>query len=165
MAGSAPTGYSGQGFSLPGEKGRFVLPPSFRKAIAPTDDTPRKLCLAKHDRWPCLTGFAESRTDLFEAQVTREQDAALKLGKEFDWEQRMAQLWSFQDVPFDSSGRFVLPEGLASVCDLGEGIAFLGGSPFFTLWPPKALFAMGTGWEGQQAVCRSQQAEALGKRK
>ena len=28
-----PVTYSGQGFSLLGEKGRFVLPPDFRKAV------------------------------------------------------------------------------------------------------------------------------------
>lgn len=166
MAGR-PAGYSGQGFSPRGEKGRYALPPAFRKAIAPTEDTPRILCLAKHDRWNCLTGFALSRTESFEAQLEREQETAMRMAREFDWEQRVSQLWSFQEVPFDASGRFVLPDSLGQLCQMDAGISFLGGSPFFTLWAPQALYAMGAGWEGQQAVCRQQEAEAAarGKRK
>ena len=33
MEAGKPVTYSGQGFSLLGEKGRFVLPPDFRKAV------------------------------------------------------------------------------------------------------------------------------------
>lgn len=164
MAGR-PTGYSGQGFSSRGEKGRYVLPPAFRKAIAPTEDDSRILCLTKHDRWNCLTGFSLSRTDTFDAQVEREQEMATRMGRDFDWEQRMSQLWSFQEVPFDSSGRFVLPDALGSLCGMDAGVCFLGGSPFFTLWAPEALYAMGQGWEGQQAVCRQQEAEAQARSK
>jgi MraZ protein len=67
----------------------------------------------------------------------------------------MTQLWSFSEVPFDASGRFVLPEHLAELCGIGEGICFLGGGQFFTLWSPKQLYAMGAGWEGQQASAAS----------
>ncbi len=37
-------GYRGQGFSLRGEKNRFVLPPSFRKVMADNGDE-NVLCL------------------------------------------------------------------------------------------------------------------------
>jgi MraZ protein len=77
----------------------------------------------------------------------------------------MTQLWSFSEVPFDASGRFVLPEHLAELCGIGEGICFLGGGQFFTLWAPKQLYRMGQGWEGQQAMCRKLEADAKGKRK
>jgi MraZ protein len=161
----APAGYSGQGFSPRGEKGRYVLPPAFRNAIAPTAGDNRTLCLAKHDRWNCLTGFGLARTESFDALVDREEDNAVRLGKEFDRELRSHQLWSFSEVPFDASGRFVLPDYLAELCDIAEGICFLGGGPFFTLWAPKQLYKMGQGWEGQQAVCRKLEADAKGKRK
>ena len=165
VAGKAVSGYSGQGFSLRGEKGRYVLPPAFRNAIAPAAGDERVLCLAKHDRWNCLTGFGLPRTAAFEAQLDREEENALRSGKEFDRELRSIQLWTFSEVPFDASGRFVLPEHLAELCGIGASICFLGGAPFFTLWEPKRLYAMGAGWEGQQAVCRKLEAEAAGKGK
>lgn len=165
MAGRVASGYSGQGFSPRGEKGRYVLPPAFRNAIAPAKDDPRTLCLAKHDRWNCLTGFGLARTETFETLLDREEEAALRLGREFDRELRSTQLWTFSEIPFDASGRFVMPEHLAELCDIGGAICFLGGGQFFTLWAPDQLYKMGEGWEGQQAVCRKLEADAKGKRK
>jgi len=162
---NAPAGYSGQGFSPRGEKGRYVLPPAFRNAIAPDVGDTRTLCLAKHDRWNCLTGFGLARTASFDAQIDREEDNAVKLGKDFDRELRSIQLWTFSEVPFDASGRFVMPEHLAELCDIGDGICFLGGGQFFTLWAPAQLCRMGSGWEGQQAVCRKLEADAAAKGK
>lgn len=161
-----PAGYSGQGFSPRGDKGRYVLPPAFRHAIAPSERDPRILCLAKHDRWNCLTGFGPARTESFEAQLDREEDNAVRLQKkDFDRELRSTQLWSFSEVSFDASGRFILPDHLAELCAIDQGICFLGGGPFFTLWAPKQLYRMDTGWEGQQALCRKLEADAKGKRK
>ena len=161
----APAGYSGQGFSPRGDKGRYVLPPAFRNAIAPTDKDPRTLCLVKHDRWNCLTGFGLARTDSFEAQLDREEDNAVRLGKPFDREMRSTQLWAYTDLPFDQSGRFILPDELAGLCGIDQGICFLGGGQFFTLWAPPQLYKMGSGWEGQQALCRKHETDAKGKRK
>ena len=161
----APAGYSGQGFSPRGDKGRYVLPPAFRNAIAPGERDPRTLCLAKHDRWNCLTGFGLARTESFEAQLDREEDNAIRLQKEFDRELRSTQLWSFTEVPFDASGRFILPDHLAELCAIDQGICFLGGGPFFTLWAPRQLYAMDAAWAGQQALCRKLEADAKAKRK
>jgi MraZ protein len=158
-------GYSGQGFSPRGEKGRYVLPPAFRNAIAPGKDDDRTLCLAKHDRWNCLIGFGLSRKDTFDAQLDREEENAVRRGEPFDRELRSTQLWTFSEIPFDASGRFVMPDHLAELCDIADGICFLGGGQFFTLWAPGQLYAMGAGWEGQQAVCRKLEADAKGKRK
>ena len=154
-----PTGYSGQGFSLRGEKGRYVLPPAFRKTIG--ED--QILCIAKHDRWPCLVGFGPERTDSFEAQLDREEANAVARGQEFDRELRSVQLWGFTEIPFDKSGRFVLPEHLGDLGGLNDAIYFQGAGQFLTLWDPAALYAMGTGWEGAQATCRKLADDAAKK--
>ena len=164
MAASAP-GYSGQGFSLRGEKGRYVLPPAFRNAIAPVADAPRTLCLAKHDRWNCLTGFGLARTAGFNAMLEREEERATRLGQDFDRDLRAMQLWGFAEVPFDASGRFVLPDHLGELGKLRDGVYFQGAGDFFTLSAPEVLFAMGVGWEGPQAACRKLQGDAAGKGK
>ena len=157
-----PFSFHGVGFSLRGEKGRFVLPPAFRKMVKDASGGGRTLCLAKHERWPCLTGFGLSRLDDFYVQVDREETAALARGAEFDRELRMGQLYGFADVPFDDSGRFVFPDYLAALAGI-EGEAFFNGNgPFFTLWNPAELMKMGTGWEPMQAACRALAAEAGG---
>ena len=156
-------GYGGQGFSLRGAKSRFVLPPAFRKAVAGEGE--RILCIAKHDRWPCLTGFGLARTETFDAQIDREEEAALRLGRDFDREMRQVQLWGFTEIPFDASGRFVLPDHLGELGGLDAAIYFQGAGNFITMWDPARLYDLGDGWEGEQATCRKLSAEAEAKKK
>jgi len=142
-----------------------VLPPAFRNAITADAADTRTLCLAKHDRWNCLTGFGLSRTASFDAQIDREEENAVRRGKDFDRELRETQLWTFVEVPFDASGRFILPEHLAELVAIDDAICFLGGGQSFTLWAPKQLYRMGEGWEGQQAICRKLESDAVAKGK
>ena len=159
-----PFSFHGVGFSSRGEKGRFVLPATFRRLVKDASAGSRILCLAKHERWPCLTGFGMSRLDDLVEQVDKEEAAALVRGAEFDRELRLGQLHSFVDVPFDDSGRFVFPDYLAALAGL-EGDAFFNGNgPFFTIWNPAELMKMGQGWEPMQAACRALADENKGKR-
>jgi MraZ protein len=148
-----PIGYSGQGFSLRGEKNRLALPAAFRKAVTDSSGGERVLCLAKHDRWKCLTGFGLSRTNSFETYLDREEERATRLGRDYDRDLRSMQLWGFERVPFDASGRFIMPDHLADVGKLRDEVFFHGAGEFFTLWSPDELYAMGEGWEGPQAAC------------
>lgn len=153
--------YSGQGFSLVGEKGRFVLPPDFRKAVRDSGKGERVLCLAKHPRWKCLTGFGLGRVAQFEDELDREERIALDRGADFDRELRAAQLYGFAQVPFDDSGRFVMPERFFKLGALNEAIYFQGGGLQFTIWNPEELAKLGTGWEDAQEACLDLHAKAL----
>ena len=161
-----PNGYSGQGFSLRGEKNRLALPSAFRKAVTDSSGGERVLCVAKHDRWKCLTGFGLSRTERFEEYLDREEERATRLGNDFDRDLRSMQLWGFEQIPFDASGRFVLPDHLAELGNLRDEVFVHGAGEFFTLWSPDELAAMGQGWEGPQAACRKLAADiAKGRKK
>ncbi len=155
-----PISYSGQGFSLRGEKGRFVLPPQFRKSVRESSEGNRILCLAKHERWNCLIGFGLSRKDALNSQIDREEMLAIQRGQEFDRDLRQTQLFGFTEVPFDDSGRFVLPDYLLDLGRVGEGLFFQGAGNFFALWNPDEITSMGGGWEGAQAACAMLSAEA-----
>ena len=161
MAGR-PTGYRGQGFSLRGEKGRYVLPPAFRKVFADNGDD-RVLCIAKHEKYPCLIAFGLSRSDTFEDMLDKEEDSAIRRGVEYDRDLRSMQLWGFSEIPFDTSGRFILPDHLAELGGLADGIYFQGGGQFLALWDPERLYAMGDGLEGAKATCRTMAADAAAK--
>jgi len=154
VSGAQEVVYSGTGFSLRGEKGRFVLPPAFRKSVAESSDG-KILCLAKHERWNCLTGFGLSRKADLETQIAQEQETAIRTGRDFDPDLRRMQLFGFSEVPFDASGRFVMPDHLAELGCLDGGVYFHGAGRFFFLWNPDELFRMGAGHEGAQASCRS----------
>lgn len=160
-----PYGYSGQDFSSQDEKGRFVLPLPFRKSVARASEGQNVLCLAKHNRWKCLTGFGTSRTDGFEIELDREESRSTTLGKDFDRDVRSGQLWTFTTVPFDDSGRFLMPEKLLGIANIGSQLYFRGGSPFFTIWNPEELAKMGEDWESDQVACALMQRDALAKAK
>ena len=68
--------YRGQGFSLQREKNRFVLPAPIRKTVRESSGK-TLLCLTRHDRWKCLTGFGLSRADDFDAEIDREETRAI----------------------------------------------------------------------------------------
>ena len=157
-------GYSGQAFSPAGDKGRFVLPPLFRKAVRDSSDS-KILCLAKHDRWDCLTGFGLSRKLELDAQLDREEEMSIRLNREFDRDMRAFQLFSFTEVPFDDSGRFVLPQYYADMAGISDEIYFQGAGAYFTLFAPEQLFEMGPAFDVAKATCRQFQADARKGRK
>ena len=157
-------GYSGQAFSPPGDKNRFVLPPSFRKAVKESSGG-RILCLDKHDRWNCLVGFGLSRNDELNAQIDREEERALRLGRDFDYDLRASQLFGFAQVPFDDSGRFIMPDHLRMLGRVDDGLYFQGAGRFFTIWNPDELSQMGDEWEAAQAACANLVADAEAKAK
>lgn len=136
-----------------------MLPPSFRKVVRDSSNDQRVLCIAKHERWDCLTGFGLSRMDELEEQLDREEERALRLGQDFDRDLRASQLYGFIEVPFDDSGRFVLPDYLAGLGEIDGDLFFQGGGAFFTIWNPERLLAMGEGWEAAQAACRALMTE------
>lgn len=155
--------YTGQGFSLAGEKSRFVLPPPFRKTVKELSGGNKVLCLAKHDRWKCLTGFGLSRRDEFFEQIDREEALAVQAGQPFDRDMRQMQLFGFSEVPFDDSGRIVIPDNLARIAGLGGELYFQGAGSFFMIWSPDELARMGEGWESAQSICADLAGEAAAK--
>ena len=161
MEGAKPITYSGQGFSLLGEKSRFVLPPELRKSVRESGQGERLLCLAKHPRWKCLTGFGLSRADQFEAELDREEEIALERQIDFDRDLRAQQLYGFARVPFDDSGRFVMPERYFKLGGLTDRVFFQGGGKMFTLWNPAELAKLGEGWEDAQEACADLETQAL----
>ncbi len=161
-----PANFVGQGFSPRGEKGRYVLPADFRSDIFASSDNTRILCLDKHPRLPCLVGFGLSRLTDFAAEIDREEEKKLRLGIDFDRDMAEAQVYGFYRASFDESGRFVLPEHLAELGGVQDGLYFHGGGRQITIWNPVALAQQGAGWESAQAGCRAKMAEAAkGKRK
>ncbi len=155
-------GYSGQAYSPAGDKGRFVLPPLFRKAVKESSDS-RILCLAKHNRWNCLTGFGLSRRLELDAQLDREEEMSFRADRSFDRDTRASQLFGFVELPFDDSGRFVMPEHLRALGMIDDGLYFNGAGRFFTIWNPDELAKMDDDWASAKAACLSLVNESQSK--
>lgn len=157
--------YSGQALTLLGDKGRFVVPSDFRKTVKESSDGHRILCLAKHDRWDCLVGFGLSREAELETQLDREEEAALRLGREYDRELRASQLFGFEKIPFDDSGRFTMPDFIKTDGLIEDALFFRGGGRFFTIWNPEVLDRQGDEWRAAKAGCQGLLADIAAKAK
>ncbi|MEZ5742868.1 MAG: division/cell wall cluster transcriptional repressor MraZ [Sphingomonadaceae bacterium] len=159
--------FSGQDFSLLRDKNRFVLPPKFRKQLKianhGSEESESRVLLLKHDRWECLIGFGESRLRSANKRLDREEQLAAKAGREFDRDKRALDLNTYEDAPFDSSGRFTLPDGLAVVAGIKDQIFYQGGGEFFTLWAPEELYKMGDDWRAAKTFCQRLAERELAK--
>ena len=68
-------------------------------------------------------------------------------------------------MPFDDSGRFVMPDWLARLGGIENGLFFNGAGRFFTIWNPAELARMGTEWAQAHAACETLVAEGAAKAK
>ena len=164
MGVAAAGAYNGQAYSPIGDKGRFVLPPAFRKEVKAASGGSKTLCLMVHDRFDCLVGFGLSRIDKLNDQLDREEERAIRLQlNDFDRDVRAGQLFQFEQIPFDDSGRFVMPEHLKELGMVEDGLYFQGAGDFFFVWNPAELARMDSSWKGAQATCKRLVAEAEAK--
>ncbi len=160
MEATRPVIYSGQGFSLRGEKGRFVLPPQFRKPVWQSSGERNALYLVKHESWDCLIGFGDSRRYEILEDLEAQKNIARDRGEAFDYDTKASLVFGCLEVPFDGSGRFVVPAGLIGPGCVGEEMFFQGGGKFFSLWNPAALEKMGAEWVTAKSMCASLADEA-----
>jgi MraZ protein len=153
--------------TLLGDKDRFVVPSYFRKIVRASSDDKGIICLAKHDRWDCLVGFGLSREAELEEQLNREEDAALRLGREYDRELKSNLLFGFERIPFDNSGRFTRPDYLRADGQIEDKLFFRGAGRSFTVWNPAVLEEQGDDWNPVKSSCAGlvKEAEAKAKRK
>lgn len=155
MAGQ-PLIYRGQGFSLRRDKNRFVLPNLFRGTVKASSGDKPILCLAKHESWNCLVGYGLSRTHEFEDIIEQERQFAMQAGVPFDRDMKAMTLYNYHEIPFDGSGRFVLPEDLAILAEVEDQLYFQGAGQYFFVFAPAALAAMTEPqFKGAQVSCAS----------
>ncbi len=158
---SAFGGYHGQAYSPAGEKSRFVLPSAFRKAVKESSGGSRILCLAAHGRHDCLIGYGTSHVDRLRAQLDREEERAIRLGDaSFDRDARAGQLFTYEELPFDESGRFVMPEHLRELGKVEAGLFFQAAGDFFFVWAPDELMRKGPEFKSAQIACKRLMATA-----
>lgn len=157
--------YSGQGLSLQGDKGRFVLPPQLRKQVREASEGVKTLCIAKHPSWPCLTAFGTSRVNEFAAMLDREEELAARAGRDFDRDMRSQQLFAFAEVPFDDSGRFLIPDHMVDLGEIEDQIYFQGAGGFIMMWNPAELAKMDDGFAMAKKTCTAMLASGKGRGK
>lgn len=120
-------------------KGRVAVPAFLRSAIEKNGDG-RVLIIAKHQQDPCLTGYDRGWSRLLHDRLEREEERERAAGRDFDYFNSNRRAFGLvEEVPFDASGRFILPTFFRAKAQLTELAFFFGTGNIFEIWNPNLL--------------------------
>ena len=130
-----------KGYALQGidGKGRVALPASMR-AVVEAAKGERTLLLSDDDKRDCLRAADQNWSDRLYDRLTEDANRALNAGQEIDREEIAASAFGrFDEVPFDASGRFILPPFLRKKGELTDLAFFWGAGDTVEIWNPRTL--------------------------
>ena len=134
--------FQGSALNAVDAKGRVSVPAFLRQVIERRGDA-RTIVLAKHDSFPALSAH-----DPAYAALKHEKLERLLEKQETDPDAEMAYLrrtmmafGATEEVPYDSSGRIVLPPMMRRKGDIADLALFLGVGETFQIWNPQTFLA------------------------
>jgi len=134
--------FQGSALNAVDAKGRVSVPAFLRSVIERRGDA-RTIVLAKHEAFPCLSAYDPAYAALKHSKLERlfekqegDPDAAL------DYQQRNLMAFAAtEEVPYDSSGRIVLPPMMRRKGGIDDLALFLGAGETFQVWNPSLFLA------------------------
>jgi MraZ protein len=150
--------YQGDGLGLVDDKGRVAIPASLRQALAA--NSPRAdgkdggtVIVGVHPQQKCLRAYDPAYVKILKAEIEAIQARQLnELGEpNYNLKRRGA---SGEPVPFDGSGRFIMPGFPRDYANIGENAFFWGTFDWIEIWDPKTLIDAVDVDPAMQAACR-----------
>lgn len=134
--------FQGSALNAVDAKGRVSVPAFLRSVIERRGDA-RTITLAKHEAFPALSAYDPAYAALKHGKLERllekeetSPDAML------DYEQRNLMAFAAtEEVPYDTSGRIVLPPMMRRKGQIEDLALFLGAGETFQVWNPKLFLA------------------------
>ena len=134
--------FQGSALNAVDGKGRVSVPAFLRSVIERRGDA-RVIVLAKHESFPCLSAYDPAYAALKHSKLERllekqETDPAAEL----EYARRtMMAFGATDEVPYDSSGRIVLPPMMRRKGAIEDLALFIGVGETFQLWNPTLFLA------------------------
>jgi MraZ protein len=152
----SPVIFGGHGFSPKGDKGRYVLPASFRKLVTESSRGENILHVTRHDEFNCLIGFGKSYYEKLAAKIDHDHDIAIRTNQKFDRTARELIFGNIVDIAYDNSGRLIIPGYLRDIVEIDEQVYFHASREIFMMWAPHVLERQeGPQWAVAKAACAS----------
>lgn len=161
MADETFDGFSGYGFSLRDEKGRFAIPVDFRSDLKLSSDGKKTICLDIHPDWECASAFGLSRRRSLKDLLEQAREEARDNGEKFNRLELTAQLTGFSKVGFDDSGRFTMPPDLMEDCGIDDALYWHAVDDHIVLFNPEVLYDRGPRF--MRSRCRRAERDARAK--
>ena len=134
--------FQGSALNAVDAKGRVSVPAFLRTVIERRGDA-RSIVLAKHDSFPALSAYDPAHAAKLHEKIERllekqETDPAA----EIEYARRtMMAFGATEEVPYDSSGRIILPPMMRRKGEIGDLALFLGVGETFQVWNPTLFLA------------------------
>jgi MraZ protein len=129
--------FQGSALNSVDAKGRVSVPAFLRTVIERRGDA-KAIVLAKHEAFPCLSAYDPAYAALKHSKLERlfeKQEGDSEAALEYQQRNLMA-FAATEEVPYDSSGRIVLPTMMRRKGDLQDLALFLGTGETFQIWNP-----------------------------
>ena len=134
--------FQGSALNAVDAKGRVSVPAFLRSVIERRGDS-RTLVLAKHDAFTCLSAYDPGYAALKHAKIERQfEKDELNPDAELAYQARTLMAFgATEEVPYDTSGRIVLPPMMRRKGGIDDLALFLGAGETFQIWNPKSFLA------------------------
>jgi MraZ protein len=147
--------FQGSALNAVDAKGRVSVPAFLRSVIERRGDA-RTITLAKHESFPCLSAYDPAYAALKHAKLERlfekqegDPDASL------DYQQRNLMAFAAtEEVPYDSSGRILIPPMMRRKGGIEDLALFLGAGETFQVWNPRLFLAESAVPEDMKDIAR-----------
>lgn len=134
--------FQGSALNAVDAKGRVSVPAFLRSVVERRGDA-RTIVLAKHDAFPALSAYDPAYAAMKHAKLERllekqETDPA----SELEYARRtMMAFGATEEVPYDSSGRILIPPMMRAKGGIEDLGLFIGVGETFQIWNPKLFLA------------------------
>lgn len=151
-----------RGYALQGvdDKGRVAIPAALRSTLE-TNTPPRadgkdarQVVISIHEEGACLTGFDTVAANEQVADLKRREADVVGTSGTRNWEMLRLGIGPSETLPFDASGRFILPGFPRDEAGIEDLAFFYGVGESFEIWDPRRLIKHPTAPDAMKAACR-----------
>jgi MraZ protein len=136
--------FQGSALNAVDAKGRLSVPAFVRSVIERRSDA-RAIVVGAHEIAPCLTaygrGYARNLYDDMERRRLAEETRGVSPDDHYARARRLFGMT--EDVPYDPSGRIVLPPMMRRKGGIEDFALFVGVGAMVEIWNPRAAIAQG----------------------
>lgn len=133
--------FQGSALNAVDAKGRVSIPAFLRTVIERRGGGTRTIVLAKHEAFPCLSAYDPAYAALKHAKLERLlEKEETSPDAQLEYQQRNLMAFAAtEEVPYDSSGRILMPPMMRRKGQIGDLALFLGTGETFQIWNPDLL--------------------------
>lgn len=135
--------YQGDGIGLVDDKGRVSIPPALRQTLSANYPKANgkdggTVVIGMHQESDCLVAYDPAYLDILAAGLQARESTHLRDNGAADYNIKREGAQG-EPVPFDGSGRFILPAWPREFAGIGDHAFFYGVFDYIEIWDPRML--------------------------